>query len=413
MTSEFPNYHFSAELEAIFNATPDSVSVFMLDEDANTWRFFRANEAYGRTSGLRVDELPGKDFREVLGDSEATELDGYFRQCLSSGKPCIFEAEHTYHGKPRVLHVNVVPFLFGGAHAIMTTTRDITDLHHRSRLLQVLVENMPDSIYIKDARTMQYVLVNRAAEEMFGLPRGQIIGKRNSDVFSGEAVKRFISEDENLIRSGGIVQVAIDEVDRDVIYDRRKVLIKDEEGAPEYILGISRDITATRRAEEHIRYLSSHDTLTGLHNRAFFEEKLCELSRESDFPVSIVLMDMDGLKVVNDTIGHRSGDDLLRTFAAVLKSAFRSTDIVARFGGDEFAVLLPHTDLQSAEAVCKRLEQKVEQYNSGDPPVRLGVSTGVACAHSPGTSLQEVLHEADRNMYAVKERRRKADGRSQ
>ena len=166
-----------------------------------------------------------------------------------------------------------------------------------------------------------------------------------------------------------------------------------------------------KRAEEKIRYLnylSAHDALTGLYNRAFFEEEMARLERGRQFPVSVVMADIDGLKAVNDNQGHAAGDELLRRAAAVLRSTFRAEDVVARIGGDEFAVLLPSTDAAAAEKALARVVNSLLAHNTahGDPPLRLSVGTATA---ERGRSLTEALKQADERMYQEKHPLMRAD----
>ncbi len=161
------------------------------------------------------------------------------------------------------------------------------------------------------------------------------------------------------------------------------------------------DITVRKQAEETLRHLSTHDALTGLHSRGFFEEEMQRLERGRSFPVSIVVADVDDLKEVNDRRGHAAGDALLKSVAQVLTSAFRAEDVVARIGGDEFAVLLPATDTVSGNSLLKRLRRAIQTYNNAHPETPIGLSLGVSTAVNR-TPLRAVLKEADANMYREK-----------
>jgi diguanylate cyclase (GGDEF)-like protein/PAS domain S-box-containing protein len=151
-----------------------------------------------------------------------------------------------------------------------------------------------------------------------------------------------------------------------------------------------RDVTERSRVEEKLQYLSTHDTLTGLYNRAYFEVELARIEPSRQFPVSLLMVDVDGLKATNDRQGHAAGDSLLRRTAQVLMQVFRVEDVVARIGGDEFAVLLPEADAAAAAQAVDRIRSVLSIHNrntQGDP---LGLSVGAATGEK-GCSLAEIL----------------------
>lgn len=161
------------------------------------------------------------------------------------------------------------------------------------------------------------------------------------------------------------------------------------------------DISERMRIAEELVYLGTHDPLTGLYNRSYFEEEMRRLQAGRHFPVSILIGDLDNLKEVNDTRGHAAGDALLKLVAATIKECFRTDDMIARVGGDEFVVLLPGVVEEESWEALARLNLCIDSYNQqhSDQPIRIsfGVATG-----AKGTPLEKVLHEADRRMYAAK-----------
>jgi diguanylate cyclase (GGDEF)-like protein len=156
-----------------------------------------------------------------------------------------------------------------------------------------------------------------------------------------------------------------------------------------------------KRMEEKLLYVGTHDALTGLYNRAYFEEETNRLERGRQFPISILMIDVNGLKAVNDSQGHEAGDELLRRTAQVLLISVRVEDMVARIGGDEFAVLLTGTDVSTAEKAVERVRKNLKAHNCkyNGPP--LSLSLGAATGEK-GSSLATVLKEADKNMYQDK-----------
>jgi diguanylate cyclase (GGDEF)-like protein/PAS domain S-box-containing protein len=163
------------------------------------------------------------------------------------------------------------------------------------------------------------------------------------------------------------------------------------------------DISERRQAEEALKYLSSHDKLTGLYNRAFFEEEMARLERGREFPVSIVIADVDHLKITNDKDGHAAGDALLMRAAQAMTTAFRTEDVIARIGGDEFAVLLPNTSAAATEIALNRVRHAIEQDNSLHVRPLLRLSLGASTAELKDSFI-EVLKLADENMYHDKKK---------
>ena len=166
------------------------------------------------------------------------------------------------------------------------------------------------------------------------------------------------------------------------------------------------NISERKEIEERLRQLSFHDALTGLYNRTFFEEEMARLQRSREFPVSVFVGDLDGLKSVNDAKGHAAGDELLCHAAEVLRSAFRPSDIVARVGGDEFATLVTGVNAEAAGALLQRVYGLAERHRKGSCGCGLSLSLGVATVER-GQSLIAALQHADALMYSEKFQRRR------
>ena len=160
------------------------------------------------------------------------------------------------------------------------------------------------------------------------------------------------------------------------------------------------DISERKRAEEEILYLSYHDQLTGLYNRRFYQEEVKRLDTARNLPLTIAMGDVNGLKLINDSFGHSAGNELLQKAADAMRKSCRADDIIARFGGDEFVILLPQTDGPQAQKIIERIrglaeEEKVESIN-------ISISFGYETKYKEDESTASVLKKAEEYMYRKK-----------
>jgi two-component system, cell cycle response regulator len=160
-------------------------------------------------------------------------------------------------------------------------------------------------------------------------------------------------------------------------------------------------LSEKHQAEEKLRYVSNHDPLTDLYNRGYFADEMERVERGRRFPVSIMVADLDGLKKVNDTLGHAAGDRLIQLAAKVFRLSVRGDDVVARMGGDEFAAILPNTDIETSAGVLERIRVFETELNRELVDYRISISIGMATAEH-GESLEETLKLADKRMYEEK-----------
>ncbi len=275
-----------------------------------------------------------------------------------------------------------------------------------------MVEQSLVVIYIKAAdRTGSILYISPQIEVLTGYPQAiwmedkhlweKLLHPDDRDIFQTE-IKRMnetcqpsASEYRLLARKGQVVWV------RD-----EAVLVKDEQGRPRFWQGVLHDITERKRREEELWAQTTQDSVTGLHSRAFFDAELNRLQNSRLFPISIAMMDMDGLKMVNDLRGHAAGDELLHQTGLLLRGSFRAEDILARIGGDEFAILLPETDMPVAQAIIARLNANLTGYNRSHADLPISISIGVATGEK-GAALDDILKQADEIMYRQKPWRRK------
>jgi len=268
-----------------------------------------------------------------------------------------------------------------------------------------LVESLGEGAGIVDTQE-RFIFANPAAERIFGVGPGGLLGK-SLEEFTSPAQFQAWQRQTSQRKAGekSIYDVEIMRPDGEkcslvVTATPRRGASGEVTGS----IGVFRDVTEGKQAEQRLRYLSTHDALTGLYNRAYFEEEMARVERGRLFPVSAVVSDIDHLKPVNDRDGHAAGDDLLRRAAAVLQAAFRSEDVVARIGGDEFGVLLPGADASAAERALVRVQDGLRIHNGRYPGQSLSLSLGIATGER-GCSMASLLQEADARMYLDKQRK--------
>jgi diguanylate cyclase (GGDEF)-like protein len=168
------------------------------------------------------------------------------------------------------------------------------------------------------------------------------------------------------------------------------------------------DVTEREEMIDELRYQGQHDSLTGLLNRTAFEDEMDRAEEKCGKGIGLIMCDVDGLKIVNDTLGHLAGDDLLRSTGMILRSCFREGDAIARIGGDEFAVLMTGCDSEAVETACRRLRHAVAFSTVGQTDLPLSLSVGGASTDGEARSMKALYKEADDNMYREKLTRKRS-----
>ncbi|HAP31865.1 MAG TPA: hypothetical protein DCQ14_02230, partial [Firmicutes bacterium] len=264
---------------------------------------------------------------------------------------------------------------------------------------------MPQLVWITDRRD-NLVYLNKPCASFFGLQNsaGQS-GQTIQDLLPAElaAVMPELKETALALGEKAQKEICINTPVADPFWlDLCASPVLDDTGEITQIMYVAGDITRQKKTEEELKQLSLHDSLTGLYNRNYFEEEMKRLNSERHFPISIVIADIDALKFVNDTLGHQCGDRLLKSTASILKGTFRTSDVVARIGGDEFAVILPLTDAKTAQNVLERAEPAVSAFNQAHNGLPLILSFGVATGNDAAANITEIFKKADDAMYKHK-----------
>lgn len=370
--------------------------------------------AFERITGYTFEELTDQGFQwDTLGhpDDKLKAVEAY--TFALSNQPVVIEYRIlTKHGEVIWLRDYLQPIwndeekrvthIMGAIQDI--TTRKIAEsaLKESEARWRSLAENAPIIIITVDPQH-RIIWMNRPILQ----PLGAVIGK-DFHILLPTNVRGKFHRSLRAVFADGLPQrlelVLPGSDEQPICYEVIIGPIRQDDEVTSAILVLT-DITERKSAEEQLKYLSNHDVLTGLFNRAFFETELYRLQNSRLYPVTIVMTDVNNLKEANDLYGHAAGDELLRTIANVMRESFRSEDIVARIGGDEFAILLPQTDEIATRTILKRLAGRLDAINAQPRDCPLSLSIGAATGQVDA-NLLDVMKLADNLMYEDKARQK-------
>ena len=253
-------------------------------------------------------------------------------------------------------------------------------LQQKETLLLSLLDSIPDLIFYKDIDGV-YMGCNKAFEQFVGKPCARIIGSTDLDLFPRDVAESFRAMDVAMMS-----QKQQRKNEEEVTYpDGHKVDLEtlktpyyDKEGNVLGLIGVSRDISERKAKELEILYLNNTDVLTGLYNRRYYEKEKERLDQYCPLPFSVIMADLNGLKLINDSFGHSKGDAMLVETGRLLKKHSRNMGVVARIGGDEFCMLLPETDSKAAKKIIDKITAECERtsIDMDGTSVRLSISFG-------------------------------------
>jgi len=404
-----------------FRNEPDTLIIPVVDEanrpvgllDRNSF-FLRMAAEYGRALYARrpISELMNHepllvDVDVPLADFTADSLSARPSELLSG---FIVTQNGLYKGVGTILEL--LQASSDANRRVAKALAEANDQAQRARkFMTEIVESMPAVVFVKRASDLSYVLLNRAGEQMLGYSREEMIGKTDADFYQPDLAATYRDRDLEVFASGEVKIVEEDNIPRRdgavVTLRTKKRAILDADGRPEYLIGVSEDISERKRAEAQIARLAHYDPLTELPNRVLFQQSLREaLSRSArqGEPVAVHCIDLDRFKVVNDTLGHPAGDALLKAAAERLRGCAREGDTVARLGGDEFAVVqcgVVH-GADASRLATRIVEAMAQPFDIHGQQVVAGASVGVAMSPQDGLEPDELLQKADMALYRAK-----------
>lgn len=402
-------------LQRIIEAVPDMI--FLINKKGDVLDLWIGDESkllYPKNEAL------GKNIKEFLSKKAYNTFQNKIKELFNSKNPATFEYSLLINDEKKYYEAKMLNLNDSvQQQKIIVSVRDISErkvssikFKKLSREYETILSNVESAIFLINVENNKFKFqrLNTFHENATGLKTENIKGKTPIEVFG----KEFGQELEKNYR-------CCLETERNISYEeelnlpagKRTWLTKltpviGNNGEVEKIVGSSLDITENKIKEREIQYLSFHDEMTGLYNRRYFENEMQRLDSSRNLPLTIMIADLDNLKYINDTFGHQEGDNYITTAAQMIKASTRDEDIVARIGGDEFALVLPQTDSKEAQIIYQRIIKKQSRYlNQGSSIENFSISIGYAVKNNKNSTLEETFKKADQKMYLNKSENKK------
>ncbi|WP_054693093.1 diguanylate cyclase [Syntrophomonas palmitatica] len=278
------------------------------------------------------------------------------------------------------------------------TLRDISDYKQSELEMAAILGAISEHVVYQDLEH-NIIWVNQAAADSLGLEIPQLIGRKCYRLWHNLEMPCDNCPLTSAHNSGQPESGIITSPDGRV-WNIKAYPVKGSSDEITGMVEITTDITIQQQNQEKIRSLSIYDSLTGVYNRSFFETELKRLDRRDSLPISIIMGDVNGLKLVNDSAGHEAGNEILKCISQYMRKACRPDDIVARWGGDEFVILLPGTGQENTAEICDKIHHYCEESGPGafQPSISLGSATKI----KPEQDIYSVLRQAENNMFMTK-----------
>ena len=335
------------------------------------------------------------------------------------------------------LHWRILPEFEQSWERVLVTVEDVTAMRQAERRFQSLFEASPISLWEEDYSAIKAYFDMLRADGVIDLksylevhPDAALycaslikvlnVNQKTLDMFGAASKEHLLQNLDHVFRDGMSEHFSEELVDLwngRLEYEREGInyslngepidiqlnfrVMPGHEQDFRWVLVSIQDITARKKAESYLHYLGTHDVMTGLYNRAYFEETVQKIEASRIHPVSIIIIDLNDLKRVNDSLGHQAGDKLIRRVAEVLMAALGAGGIAARIGGDEFVVILPGVDSENTAETARQIQMLVALNNKYYREPELSISLGYATS-TPDTPLVKVINLADDEMYRSK-----------
>ncbi|MGM0369989.1 MAG: sensor domain-containing diguanylate cyclase [Bacillota bacterium] len=405
--------------QGLFNNINSGVAVYQTENEGEDFYFSDINKEGQKIDNVEKENLLGKSVKEVFPEVEEFGLLAVLQRVYQTGEPEKLPFTKYEDDRISAYRENYVYKLSTGE--VVAVYRDLTEKQRRRHELEETKNRL--QMAIEGANLGLWDWNKRDGEIKFNDKWAEMLGYDLDEIDQNieEWKKRIHSEDKKrvLTKLNNHLEGKTDYYETEHrlktksgdwkwIKDKGQVMERDEDGDVIRVVGIHQDINDRMEAKQKIEYLSFHDELTGLYNRRYFKNEQNRLNDSRRLPITIMIGDLDGLKYINDNYGHQKGDKYIKAVADLFRSVTREEDIVARVGGDEFAVLLPETDENAIENFCDRFYEQLKEFNSKNKlEEELSISLGYAIMKDSEQDLNHIFDLADKNMYKNKNSSRK------
>lgn len=370
----------------------------------NDLEYIEVNEAFEKLIGLSKDRIIGKKITQVLPNIKNNKFD--WVKCF--GDIAINDSESEFEQYSEELdRWFKIKVYSPEKYYVISYFIDITNEVKEKELFESMLLSITEGIIATDLHG-EIIIINETAERITGWKKVDILDKTIFDVFkvyddNGENkitdnILNIINNGEEIREEKDLILKSKIGIDIPVVYNISPV--KDNRGKVYGMVASFKDITEKILKDKELDYITYHDGLTGVYNRNFFNEEIINIDLEENLPISIIMGDVNGLKLTNDAFGHLIGDKLLVAAANVMKRVSRDNDIVVRWGGDEFIILLPKTEEKDVEEITERIKDECIKENIDI--INLSISLGYNTKETKDDDIIKSITNAEEMMYKIK-----------
>lgn len=391
----------------IYEMLLDNIPLAIWIEDTDL-KIIYFNSVYEKMYNVKLDEVIGKTNEEVFPKELAEIYNKQIKECIDK------DSVHIVQGvvKGTIVECWIVPLKDknNNLKAVAGLIFDISEkrskeieIEGQKNILRTIIDALPESVFYKDKES-RFIGYNKKFEEFYN-KRGitNIIGKTDLEIYHDkEVAEKFIKLDQEIMntqKAKYYEQVLQNKKGR-IVEEVVKIPIIDKNKNTWGVVGVARDITERKNIEDRLRYLSETDMLTKLYNRYSFEEKSKELDIKESIPLGIIMGDVNGLKIVNDTLGHLEGDKLLINISNILKALCEKEGYVFRWGGDEFIILLPNFNEEKCDKIIEDINNKC--INTQHEFIQLSIALAREVKKNLKDDIYDYIKKAEEKLYRKK-----------